>query len=225
MMKYFSADRILSNVKYRDRDVVVKSCEKLYTRFRLSKNIVVRTKLGKPFHVYHVFAKDKLMLFLTVSSISSLKSEPITVALIVDSIMESRSKYLLASYTLLTLALILLTNLIVPSITLLLLLLAIGLALLAVSYIVTKRAPRNSVVQRIEEIHKELMNIDSRYRNVFTALQSIIMDLVKVLQEAILRNRERGCAVIRGCGLYEFRAKRIENSVFDIDMWRVHGWS
>ena len=222
MMRYFSADRTLSNAKYRDRDVVVKSCEKLYTRFHSSKNIVVRTKLGKSFHVYHIFTRGRLTLFLTVSSISSLRSEAITVALIVDSVMESRSRYLLASYILLTLALILLTNLIVPSITLLLLLLAIGLGLLAISYIITKRAPRNSVIQRIEEIHRELMSIDSRYRNVFTALQSIIMDLVKVLQEAILKNRERGCVVIRGCGLYEFRAKRVEDSTFDVDMWRVH---
>ncbi|HIP57049.1 MAG TPA: hypothetical protein EYH02_03150 [Ignisphaera aggregans] len=222
MMKYFSADRVLNNVKYRDRDVIVKSCEKLYTRFCLSKNIVVRTKLGASFHVYHVFTKDRLMLFLTVTSISSLRSDSITVALIVDSIMESRSRHLLASYILLTLALILLTNLVLPSVTLLLLLLAIGLALLAISYMIIKRTPRDGVVQRIEEIHRELMNIDSRYRSIFTALQSIIMDLVKVLQEAILKNRERGCVVIRGCGLYEFRAKRIEDSIFDIDMWRVH---
>lgn len=218
VMKYFSSEDTIDD---RSREAVVRSCERLYTRFSVSKKIVVRARLGRAFRAYHMFNRHQLILYLAAPSLSALSSESVTRALIVDTIMETRSKYYFTSLILLTIAFILLTNFVVPSPTLLAVLLIVGLGLLATAYLITKRAPKHTVIYRIEEVHRELMNTSPRYRYIFLRLQSVINDVLKVVIDTALRRRNRGYIIVDGCGLYEFRSQHREDNVFDIDMWRV----
>ncbi len=218
VMKYFSPE---DTVDDRSREAVVRSCERLYTRFSMSKKIVIRARLGKAFRVYHTYSKQQLVLYLSAPSLYALSSESVARALIVDTIMETRSKYYFTSLILLTIAFILLTNFIVPSPTILIVLLIAGLGLLAAAYIITRRAPKHIVIQRIEEVHRELMNTSSRYRYMFSRIQSAVGDVLKAVIDTALRRRSRGYVVVDGCGLYEFRSQYREDNVFDIDMRRV----
>ncbi len=218
MMRYFSSEDTIDD---RSREAVIRSCEKLYTRFSTSKKIVVRTRLGRAFRAYHMYNRHQLILYLAAPSLTALSSESVTRALIVDTVMETRSKYYFASLILLTIAFILLTNFIVPSPSLLIAFLIIGLGLLAIAYLIAKRAPKHTVIHHIEEVHRELIDTSSKYRYMFSRLQSIVSDVLKVVGDTALRRRSRGYIVVDGCGLYEFRSQQREDNVFDIDMWRV----
>jgi len=220
VMKYFSPEEIVDD---KSREAVIKSCERLYMLFSRSRKIAVHTKLGGTFRAYHTYSRHQLTLYITAPSLTTLSSESVTRALIVDTVMEARSRYYFASLVLLTIAFILLTNFIVPSPMLLTAFLIVGLGLLAASYLITKRAPKHTVIQRIEEVHRELVVTSSRYRYVSSRLQSIVSDVLKVVKDIALRRRDRGYIVVGGCGLYEFRSQRREDNVFDIDMWRVSG--
>ncbi len=218
MMRYFSPE---DTVDDRSREAVIRSCERLYTRFSMSKKIIIRTRLGRAFRVYHMFNRHQLVLYLAAPSLSAISSESITRALIVDTIMETRSRYYFTSLILLTIAFILLTNFIVPNPTLLVVFLIVGLGLLAAAYLITRRAPKHTVVHRIEEVHQELMSTSSRYRYMFLRLQSVINDVLKVVIDSALGRRNRGYIIVGGCGLYEFRSQHREDNFFDIDMRRV----
>ena len=218
MMKYFSADES-EIVDDRVRNTVISVCKKLDSKLISIKTIIAKFSSGSRPKVLITYGRESLLIYFSIPKDRVYTYDDFTKALIADALIEARSKYYFTSLMLLTIALIILSNIIMPSLLTLVLMVGIGIALLMLSFLIARRAPKHTYIQKIDVLHKHMISTSSLYRLLYEKIKLVIKTFIDVFKD-VEKGKEKGYAIFENYGLFMYAVKK-RNDVIEIKFAKV----